>query len=78
MIDLSNREVLEDTALIVNEDVVNLINVDILDDRDTNANDDATDSYIAPSLDDSWEIVSDWDNDCNRDWILEVDWNSVR
>jgi hypothetical protein len=31
VIDLSNREVLEDTALIVNEDVVNLINVDILE-----------------------------------------------
>ena len=71
-------EILEAACDIVKDCGMKLNNNDILDDRDANVNDDATDLYITPSLDDSWNIMSDWDSDCNKDWILEVDWNSVR
>jgi len=71
-------EILEVAWDMVRDWGMKLNNDDILDNVDAKVNDDEIDSYNVPSLDDSWDIASDWDNDCNRDWILEVDWNSVR
>ena len=56
----------------------NLIKVDILDvvwDMVKYEVIEFIDEYI---LDIDWEIAKGWDRIENRDWIVEVDWNSVK
>ena len=70
--------VLKNVCVIVNDWEIRFNDDDILDNASVNMSDVAKDSYTVPSLEDSWDIVNDWDRVLIRVDSFEEDWEIVK